>query len=188
MADNVQWLKIKVGMFDGFAFKKMKHAIINGNQERDKLTAIWFELLDLAGQCNNKGYIINDYSDIAAMLDRNEDEIRTCMEFFINAKMIIRENGNIYINKMGFKENNTYILDCGDKRTSQRYKQWRLFVLDRDNYTCQECGKKSSMLIVHHIVHWAKSPEDRFNVDNGITLCNECHKKIHYGGKKCQMM
>lgn len=95
MADNVQWIKLKVGMFDGNSFKKIKRAKIGGVSYRDKLTAIWFELLDLAGKSNANGYLIDNneipyhtYEDIAAMLDRDEKEIELCMQFFINEKMV----------------------------------------------------------------------------------------------------
>ena len=95
MADNVQWLKIKVGMFDGNSFKKIKRAKIGGVSYRDKLTAVWFELLDLAGKSNSNGYLIDNneipyhsFEDIAIMLDREEKEIELCMQFFINEKMV----------------------------------------------------------------------------------------------------
>ena len=95
MADNVQWLKIKVGMFDGNSFKKIKRAKIGGVSYRDKLTAVWFELLDLAGKSNSNGYLIDNneipyhsFDEIAIMLDREEKEIELCMQFFINEKMI----------------------------------------------------------------------------------------------------
>lgn len=95
MADNVQWLKLKVGMFDGNSFKKIKRAKIGGVSYRDKLTAVWFELLDLAGKSNANGYLIDNneipyhtFEDIAIMLDREEKEIELCMQFFINEKMV----------------------------------------------------------------------------------------------------
>lgn len=95
MADNVQWIKLKVGMFDGNSFKKIKRAKIGGVSYRDKLTSVWFELLDLAGKSNANGYLIDNneipyhtYEDIAVMLDREEKEIELCMQFFINEKMV----------------------------------------------------------------------------------------------------
>lgn len=95
MADNVQWLKIKVGMFDGNSFKKIKRAKIGGVSYRDKLTAVWFELLDLAGKSNSNGYLIDNneipyhsFDEVAIMLDREEKEIELCMQFFINEKMV----------------------------------------------------------------------------------------------------
>lgn len=95
MAENVQWIRLKVGMFDGNSFKKIKRAKIGGVSYRDKLTAVWFELLDLAGKSNANGYLIDNneipyqtFEDIATMLDREEKEIELCMQFFINERMI----------------------------------------------------------------------------------------------------
>lgn len=60
------------------------------------------------------------------------------------------------------------------------YKLWRAAVYERDNYTCQACGSsKSGALNAHHILPYAKFPHKRFDISNGITLCKECHKKVH---------
>lgn len=95
MADNVQWLRLKVGMFDGNSFKKIKRAVFGGVSYRDKLTAVWFELLDLAGKSNANGYLIDNneipyqtFEDIAIMIDRDEDEVNLCMNFYLKEKMV----------------------------------------------------------------------------------------------------
>lgn len=69
-------------------------------------------------------------------------------------------------------------------RDSNQYKDWRLSVFERDNYTCQKCGKHSGNgkrvdLHPHHIKPFATFPSLRFEVSNGITLCKECHRKEH---------
>lgn len=64
------------------------------------------------------------------------------------------------------------------RRTSQ-YQKWRKRVFERDNYTCQLCGKHGGTLNAHHILEWAKYPEERLNVDNGIALCQKCHRIVH---------
>ena len=94
MAD-VQWIRFVVGMFDGNSFKRIKRARIGGVPFRDKLTAVWFELLDLAGKSNAHGYLIDNneipyhsFEDIATMLDREEKEIELCMQFFISERMV----------------------------------------------------------------------------------------------------
>ncbi len=94
MAD-VKWIKLKVGMFDGMSFKKIKRAEIGGVKFRDKLTAVWFELMDFAGRCNHNGAFISpreipfyELSDIATMIDRDEEELRLCINFFINEGMV----------------------------------------------------------------------------------------------------
>jgi len=66
---------------------------------------------------------------------------------------------------------------------------WRHKIYERDNYTCQECGTRSSKdkqvyLEAHHIKSWARFPKERYKLLNGITLCKECHKLTdNYKGK-----
>lgn len=57
-----------------------------------------------------------------------------------------------------------------------RYKIWRTTIFERDNFTCKKCLTKGGRLVSHHIYRWADYPEKRFDVSNGITLCDECHK------------
>ena len=65
-------------------------------------------------------------------------------------------------------------------RTSQKYLDWRLEVFKRDGFKCVGCGdSRGGNLQAHHILSFAKYPEQRLNVSNGTTLCNICHVKIH---------
>ena len=59
----------------------------------------------------------------------------------------------------------------------------RYFVLARDNYTCQCCGKsKNKILQIHHIIYRSNGGTDR--VDNLITVCTDCHtSKNHQKGE-----
>lgn len=69
-------------------------------------------------------------------------------------------------------------------RRSAEYKNWRLAVFTRDNFTCQICGKHSGHLHADHIVPFSINTNKRFDVDNGRTLCAKCHRQTDtYGGK-----
>lgn len=64
-------------------------------------------------------------------------------------------------------------------------REWRKAVFERDNYICQHCGyKEGRILEAHHIKSWKDYPDLRFEVDNGLTLCNPCHKKTDNFGRK----
>lgn len=64
-------------------------------------------------------------------------------------------------------------------RESVAYYQWRKAVFERDNYTCMICHARGGNLNAHHIKEFAKYPELRFEIANGITLCVPCHQKRH---------
>ena len=70
-------------------------------------------------------------------------------------------------------------------RHSIEFSLWREAVFARDNFTCQKCGIKGVYLHPHHILNFAEYPELRFAIDNGITLCKDCHMEFHnkYGRK-----
>ena len=96
---GVKWIKQMVGMFDGMSFKKIKRAKIGGESYRDKLTAVWFELMDLAGKCNHDGALVNtggipftNMEDIAIQIDRDEDELKLCMAFYLKEQMLTIED------------------------------------------------------------------------------------------------
>lgn len=76
-------------------------------------------------------------------------------------------------------------------RKSKEYKIWRLSVYTRDHHECQECHKKGTN--AHHIVFLssiihkyslktleeARTCPHLWDIENGITLCDECHASKH---------
>lgn len=70
----------------------------------------------------------------------------------------------------------------GDRNTHE-YRKWREAVLERDGFQCAQCGS-AEKLVVHHIKPYRGFPKLRLDVDNGITLCDECHKKAHVRRRK----
>lgn len=61
-------------------------------------------------------------------------------------------------------------------RNSPKARDWRRIIFIRDGFTCQVCKNVGGKLQAHHIKSWAKYPKLRFEISNGITLCEECHK------------
>lgn len=67
-----------------------------------------------------------------------------------------------------------------DYQKGEMYNQYnvRQYVLFRDDYRCQCCGKHGVKLHVHHI----ESRQTGGNAPNNlITLCEDCHKALHAG-------
>lgn len=65
------------------------------------------------------------------------------------------------------------------QRKTSEYAEWRMNVFNRDGFTCQLCGQVGGKLNAHHIKPYAKYPELRLDVNNGITLCERCHRALH---------
>jgi nitrate/TMAO reductase-like tetraheme cytochrome c subunit len=62
-------------------------------------------------------------------------------------------------------------------RKNIEYRLWREAVYARDNFTCQKCHMRGGRLNAHHIKSFSMHPELRVALDNGVTLCIDCHKK-----------
>lgn len=78
-------------------------------------------------------------------------------------------------------------------RNSVQVSIWRTLVFRRDNYTCCTCNARNGngkkiYLEAHHIKSWSQYPELRFDVNNGITLCKECHRMTDNYGFKASMV
>ena len=88
-------------------------------------------------------------------------------------------NKNLSIARTG-KKNPQYI--NGESRYREersKIRAWRDEIFKRDNWTCQICKKIGGDLNAHHIIQWCISKDDRFKIDNGITLCLICHRMVH---------
>ena len=105
------------------------------------------------------------------------------------------------------KGENNHFWKGGKTKISQQiknlveYKMWRSKVFERDKYTCVECGrnrKKCDRVIIQadHIYPFSKilddfnitsieeaiSCEKLWDINNGRTLCVDCHKKTDTWG------
>lgn len=65
-------------------------------------------------------------------------------------------------------------------RSSGQYDTWRMAVFTRDFFRCVDCNSPKDIQ-AHHIEHWAKNPDKRFDIANGETLCFACHSNRHGG-------
>jgi len=72
------------------------------------------------------------------------------------------------------------------------FRNWKLNICDRDNYTCQmpNCDKSEKLLDAHHVIQYAiivnknniktleqaLSCKELWDINNGIILCKKCHR------------
>lgn len=83
----------------------------------------------------------------------------------------------------GHKGEKSYLWQGGKQTENRRirksfeYKEWRRQVFERDDYTCVFCGARGVRLNADHIKPFASHPELRFDLNNGRTLCEDCHRK-----------
>lgn len=57
-------------------------------------------------------------------------------------------------------------------------RQWGFFIKVRDANRCVSC-KSENRIQAHHIVRKTLYPWGAVEAGNGITLCEECHKRVH---------
>jgi hypothetical protein len=120
-------------------------------------------------------YIIKTYKD--RMYNRLKDKpiiiinpyLFSYDRKYISQSVYFTEENNFYIKDILAKE---YINP--NSRDTIEYSEWREAVYERDDFTCQCCGSKTQ-LNAHHIKNFSSNVEIRYDVDNGITLCNKCH-------------
>ena len=86
-------------------------------------------------------------------------------------------------------------------KNSAEYSFWRMSVFKRDFFTCQHCGAKNKkgekyIFDADHIYPFSKilddynitsieeaiSCEKLWDIENGRTLCRDCHKKTETWG------
>lgn len=101
------------------------------------------------------------------------------------SKNLIGSKSNFYgIHRFG-KENYNYNPNLTEEdrvkhRNTLKIKEWRNKVFERDNYTCQITGdNKGGNLVSHHLNSHNWDKENRYNLDNGITITEEIHKLFH---------
>ena len=97
----------------------------------------------------------------------------------IPVENIIVETAEFDVHKLKNPEVSGVDYQHGD---SEGFYNVKSAVLSRDNYTCQICGAKNTKLEVHHIMFRSDGGSNR--MDNLVTLCKDCHAKVHTGELK----
>jgi 5-methylcytosine-specific restriction endonuclease McrA len=124
----------------------------------------------IVDELRDGGWLYNQYvrcnktqAQIAEELDCGETVVNKWVKLHKISKPT-RWSGN------DFKESTS-------QRNSLKYSSWRKSVIARDG-RCTRCGV-TKRLQAHHIESFAHNKDLRFNIDNGVTLCQNCHRKEH---------
>lgn len=176
MAKSVEWLKFKVGMFDGHSFKRIKRAKIDGVVDfRDKLTAVWFELIDLAGKVNNNGFYFNDelayttYEEIAIMIDRTEKEVELCINWFIENGMMEKVNSHLLLSNFTKYQNTEGLEKIREQNRirQQRYreKQKEVLKLANNNVSNVTNTLRNEIPLIDNNISYSDS-----NISNSLSI------------------
>lgn len=171
---EVKWIKIPYNFFDLKEVKALKKY-----KNKDELLVILIHLIVIANKKTPRN-VFKISNNIELTDDIMSNVLRIKKDKWIKAKCIYIKQNLIEISP-----NAIYIKDfwkSSRDRNSKDYIKWRTKVFERDKYTCRKCGQVGGMLNAHHITRWVDSPKLRYVVDNGITLCEKCHKLEHKKG------
>jgi 5-methylcytosine-specific restriction endonuclease McrA len=62
-------------------------------------------------------------------------------------------------------------------RTSLKMEDWKRDCRQRDDFRCFDCDERGGQLQVDHLYPFSLFPRLRFDLDNGQTVCKNCHKE-----------
>lgn len=123
-------------------------------------------------------------------------------KYWLGKKFTIEHRGKISIGKLGHKAPKSafkkgvhpwnylgikVLSELQKLHYTREYRDWRKKVLTRDNYMCKSC-ESNEHLETDHIKPFSLYPEFRFDVNNGRTLCHECHKKTETYGSRVRYL
>jgi len=124
-------------------------------------------------------YVIAEPDDVVVnfLAKVNTKSVSCVLDYMVNE--IIRELDIDYPNTIVLKQvyKKSIAPKVGKRKTGFLHQAWASLVKDRDK-KCTECGSVYD-LHAHHIKQYKSHPELRNDVNNGITLCGNCHRKWH---------
>ncbi|MGM0836046.1 MAG: HNH endonuclease [Bacillota bacterium] len=124
----------------------------------------WNDTLRFICSCGNEGA-----KTFAAF--RQNPECRKCSFSFMRGENNWRWDSNLSDQE---RESNK------SRASFPEQKQWKLAVYKRDGFSCRSCGSsESNTLRAHHLDSYNWCTEKRTDVNNGVTLCEDCHVDFH---------
>jgi len=109
---------------------------------------------------------------------QSEEVIRVVVKIPLPISDIVVEDVQVDIARL----NNPDLVGFAYQKSNRLNENLRIATLMRDGYQCTQCEKKKIQLDAHHII-W-KEDGGKDTIQNLITLCKECHRKVHKGKLK----
>jgi len=158
-------------------FEQENILTIEKHKESSTIILFWLEMLFKSRRINGKNlfYLAKDFEITPAVITSIFEISETQ---YIEYAALLEKLGMIKVNECDIEVFRFWEGNQRD-RGSKEYKQWRSEVFKRDKYICQHCKRNGGLIQAHHIKSFSKYKELRFEVSNGITLCEECHKEEH---------
>lgn len=181
-------LRNKKGQFlKGHSFNKDKTSSLKG-KKRPPFSKEWRENIGKAGLGRapwNKG----KETPLEVKEKQRQAKLRKPTRYWLGRRRECIAGENHYNWKGGVSKLSSRI------RHSYKYRQWRSDVFTRDDFICQSCDKRGVYLEAHHLKEFVKilgehniktvdealECEELWNINNGVTLCRECHDKTKKG-------
>ena len=69
--------------------------------------------------------------------------------------------------------------DRQDRRLVEGYKEWAYKIKEQANFICDCCGEQNGVHHSHHLESYNSNKELRLDLNNGVCLCEKCHKEFH---------
>jgi len=104
-----------------------------------------------------------------------EEVLRVVLKIPLPIRKIVVEDVQVDIARI----NDPTLIGKAYQKSNRLDENLRIATLMRDGYQCTQCGKKNTNLDAHHII-W-KENLGKDTIQNLITLCKSCHRKVHKG-------
>jgi RRXRR protein/HNH endonuclease len=104
-----------------------------------------------------------------------EEVIRVVNQIPLPISFLVIEDVQVDIARL----NNPMLRGSEYQNPTRLDENLRIACLMRDDYTCQQCGKKNTRLEAHHLIFREHGGKD--TLTNLLTLCEACHHKLHEG-------
>jgi len=109
---------------------------------------------------------------------QSEEVIRVVRKIPLPISHIVVEDVQVDIARL----NNPHLHGTDYQESNRLSENLRIATLMRDGYQCTQCEKKKTYLDAHHIIWKENGGKD--TIENLITLCKGCHRKVHQGKLK----